>query len=197
MCGSRSITERALDICFPVVFKSTLESPSGLVPGNIAYWTSVRETRRELLEHTFNNTIFDWLYACADTQVMASDPRDYIYAVLSISKETRTGLAQIIPDYTKSAKTVFEETNTVMMDVKDREGCALCNKVMELDLHKTRTINRWLRKTIGQDVHIGWRDRRGYGWCEPCETRLAVDAVERWSRRRRRSPCPESKESTG
>ncbi|KAK3490236.1 HET-domain-containing protein [Neurospora hispaniola] len=166
MCGSRSISEHgnALDNCLWVILKSSSQSPSGLVPDNLEYWTKVLRNRQVV-----KRSLLDWLYVCATSHIMATDARDYIYAVLSISHETRSCLAQMIPDYTKSAETVFEDLNTLMMDEKAREGCESCIcKVERIDHIENKIVNGWLKQTVGLNVKIGWHDRSAYPSCNSC-----------------------------
>ncbi|ESA43487.1 hypothetical protein GE21DRAFT_2750 [Neurospora crassa] len=166
MCGSRSISRRGNVVanCLWVILKTSEKSLPVVKSDNAEFWDTV-------LYRGKNNsyTLRDWLYVCATSQIMASDTRDYIYAVLSISHETRSSLAQIIPDYTKSAETVFEDLNTLMMDERAREGCESClGKVKTFDYIRNKTINRWLIKTLGLNVQIGWHDESQYPSCNSC-----------------------------
>ncbi|KAK3489759.1 heterokaryon incompatibility protein-domain-containing protein [Neurospora crassa] len=166
MCGSRSIPRRGNVItnCLWVILNSEERSLSAFEPDNAEFWFTVLYQGKNK-SHTLRN----WLHVCATSQIMATDTRDYIYAVLSISHETRTCLAQIIPDYTKSAKTVFEDLNTLMMDEMTGEGCESCiGKAKPIDLTKGKIVNRWLNKTLGLNVQIGWHDRVEYPSCNSC-----------------------------
>ncbi|EGZ70011.1 HET-domain-containing protein [Neurospora tetrasperma FGSC 2509] len=166
MCGSRSISRRgnAIANCLWVILKTSEKSLPAVEPDNAEFWDTVLYWGKNN-----SHTLRKWLYVCATSQIMATDARDYIYAVLSISHETRSCLAQIIPDYTKSAETVFEDLNTLMMDEKAREGCESCiGKVKTFDHIENKIVNGWLKKTVGLNVQIGWHDRSEYPSCNSC-----------------------------
>ncbi|KAL0470171.1 heterokaryon incompatibility protein domain-containing protein [Neurospora intermedia] len=168
MCGSRSIPghRNTIGNCIWVMRKRSENSPSAVEPDNSQIWETVLWLGKH---HT--HTLRNWLYVCATSQIMATDTRDYIYAVLSISYKTRSCLAQIIPDYTKSVETVFKDLNTLMVDEKAREGCKSCisnGRTYDYTDDDNKIVNGWLKKTLGLNVQIGWHDGSRYLSCNSC-----------------------------
>lgn len=159
MCGSKSIAESALRVCFSIIngMKQSYSSTGTLNDSGEYWWIMISSSA--LYERIWGNldtpprirTLLDWLYVCAVGEIMATDPRDYIYALLSISQEPRSGLVQIIPDYTKSPATVFDETNTLMMNLKERERFAIPGYTIAI----TVVVNVWLKTKLGLDTKFG------------------------------------------
>jgi hypothetical protein len=54
------------------------------------------------------NSLSSWLAVCIYRDLMTSEPRDLIYAMLGVSSNCRNG--ELIPDYTKSLQQVYIET---------------------------------------------------------------------------------------
>ncbi|KAJ4401436.1 hypothetical protein N0V85_005529 [Neurospora sp. IMI 360204] len=138
MCGSKSIAERQLYICLSFLvtlgwlYSSALKDDDDLIPSikeSAAYYqivanslrfsqrvaNSPRESKYHRTGTTDYNPLGHWLFICASSKFMATDPRDYVYAMLSLSGDAVNG--EIIPDYNKPAEKLFKEVSSL---------CALC-----------------------------------------------------------------------
>ncbi|KAK1778457.1 heterokaryon incompatibility protein-domain-containing protein [Copromyces sp. CBS 386.78] len=167
MCGSRSITEHQLNLCLDAILSGGFLSDSRRVEvrqlsrheffhslRQSAAQQQIRAKRGQVL--AMNRTLRHWLYICARCKFRASDPRDYIYALLSVSSEIANGSVSIIPDYNKPVKTLFEETNIAMRNKKtlDRIG----RKYVWAHNFVNQNINVWLNNELGLEVDVGWQD---------------------------------------
>ena len=193
MCGSKSVAERGLVHCLGVVLNPRPEFYNTEQYGRPKSWWCSFATHSSASAHILglkdvqnglslssthrrHQSLLEWLFVCADFDMEATDPRDYIYAVLSITKETVSGHVQIVPDYTKSLKQVFEDTNAVMraVNVNDRDMCPRCKEHLQcLGLRNQQAINKWLKVKLGLDVRIKWSDksRRYFARCKTCRER--------------------------
>ncbi|KAK3392321.1 heterokaryon incompatibility protein-domain-containing protein [Sordaria brevicollis] len=168
MCGPRIIHDRKISICLAVMGCTGESTFSAVLLNDINhYWSSVlwdSALQREsgLEKRAIYKPLREWLYICATSQVLATDPRDYIYGVISLSTETQSGFFQIIPDYNKPVETVFQEVDIKMMRAKAKL-CTECNKALEDDngwrFIRDVFIVPWLRKNVGVDVQIRWQEK--------------------------------------
>ncbi|KAK3951358.1 hypothetical protein QBC32DRAFT_314993 [Pseudoneurospora amorphoporcata] len=94
-------------------------------PTHRTFWSpafemiKLRETRLKGV----TTTLAEWMRLCVMNDFRATDPRDYVYALLGISNDC-TGM--ITPDYTKAVKDVFKRTVGVVCYHQKYED--LCGK---------------------------------------------------------------------
>ncbi|KAK3949298.1 heterokaryon incompatibility protein-domain-containing protein [Pseudoneurospora amorphoporcata] len=171
MCGSRSITEHQLNLCLGAILPGGSLSNSRHIEarqlsrheffrslGRSAAQQHIRAKGRQVLSR--NKTLRYWLYICATCKFRASDPRDYIYALLSVSSEIANGSVSIIPDYDNLVEYVFAEINEVMK-LRNRKTPVdgRGRRYVWAEISANLTINKWLNNELGLKVcDVSWYD---------------------------------------
>jgi hypothetical protein len=84
------------------------------------------------------NTLRTWLALACKVGLETSEPRDIIYAMLSVSYDCQNG--GLMPDYDKPLLDVYLET------------------VLFCGLHKPQTGYYWLRKRLAEKLGLPWED---------------------------------------
>jgi ankyrin repeat protein len=106
VCGSKSVSARIFAIMPPLMrirFESQCQSILDIMPGpsrNHSWWTRERDLKRLLLQFQGSE---------------ASDPRDHIYALLSIASDGYSNNI-LVPDYNKSLEDVIKDTVAFLLD---------------------------------------------------------------------------------
>lgn len=107
--GSKVITDDELHAglnASRVFSKLCASGFSELVKKTPAVW----QVHAKFLGFHWLNGLDRLLSVCSQEEVEATEPRDYIYAYLSVSWDGANGLLTIIPGYDKPVRTVFYET---------------------------------------------------------------------------------------
>lgn len=138
LCGNYFVTKRRfekvldLTVTKPMargrVYCSWLGFSKTDHPTHRAFWSpslqmiSLRETKMK----SAKTRLAEWVRLCLDNKFRATEPRDYVYALLGISDDC-TG--KITPDYTKSARGVLIDAAFVMCPPHDPGSGAMLEDI--------------------------------------------------------------------
>lgn len=150
MCGSKSIAERQLYECLPLIIaaEESLRTKYTDFLG-ISLYDTVGYRQICASFWRIDKKLNDWLQVCAECDLLATDPRDYVYALLSISTDVRSGILSVIPDYDKPTRTLFQEIYNAMRDIYGADYSITYRR----DIWNA-PFNKWLNKNFGFDEAV-------------------------------------------
>jgi len=169
MCGYRSITQLRFNHSLTAILEAEYVSRFVRVDPQEYFGAMLRcsaamehlhakRHNRTLITNEMENRLSGWLFRCAIGKFMATDPRDYIYALLPISDDVRR--YSITPDYDKPVKTVFQEAYAAGIfdrDIRiDKRHLPDVRHGKHDGVLPQEIINEWLKNELGFDV---WSSR--------------------------------------
>ncbi|RDW85334.1 hypothetical protein BP6252_02924 [Coleophoma cylindrospora] len=166
-CGRKSISDTAFD---HAIAPTTIERSFGVIDvyrDQILVSAASNHMMPRRI-HAYHNTLQMWIRLCIYSNLVCTEPRDIIYAMLGIASDCQNG--ELIPDYGKPLLEVY------------LEAIALCKQHKESVHGFALTLAGKLGLTDNKNIHrlISEIDKRG----DKSKTRLSNDEGKRGLERR-------------